>query len=145
MANLRNLVESAWAGYLSASGITANIYKGFASGDKASPAVICKAVSAEETHANSGNWDVQVKISSRASFDYGLTDFDMLCNGVAALVYATDLNTQLIANQSGLMVWGTAADGRMEWDVDEDCWIENLTVSMVCWALFPYRSIAFKS
>lgn len=132
MASLRSLVESAWSAYLSAGGISANVYTGFDSNDKTSPAVICKAVSAEEDPIGSGNFKVQCEISTRAAFDCGLTAFDSLCDAVNSLVTVNDLHAQLSGSVSGFTCWGTAAEGRKEWDTEEDCWVEKLTAVIYC-------------
>lgn len=139
MATLRNLVETALSEYLGGQiDGTDNVYPGFATGDKVAPCVICRAVSAEEEHLNSGVYRVTCRIETHAMAANGETAFDALCAEVQTALSASNLNVLLQNAATGLTVWGTAMDGRLSWDTQDDAWIEAIEIQLVCAATtFP--------
>ena len=136
---LRNPLETAFSGVISAASVgTSNIYKGFSSGDKALPCVICSAKSVEEEPLFSGNYRAVVEISVKgigaldADAVDPLTAFDTLCSLVYDAIRIDDLATQLMANSVGLTVWSASAGTKVSWDTDEDCFVERYEVEIYC-------------
>jgi len=130
MASLRSLIESALSTYLEGSGATATFHQGIAAAAKDGPAVISRAVSAEEDPLTSGNYRVTCSISVRANAPDGTAAFDELAEAIRDRLWVDDLAAQLASSVTGLTVWGVAAPHRVEWDTDEDALIENHTVEV---------------
>lgn len=140
MAALRSLVEKAWVNYLvgRVTGTT-NIYPGLEAADKVGPCIICSAKQAEEDPIGSGNWRVTCDVRAKfPSAQGGIPGFDALCVEMRDAIEAADLHAQLQAAAVGLTVWGTAAGGRISWEVEDDCWVEAREVELYCAAItFP--------
>jgi hypothetical protein len=138
---LRGRVETALAGVISAASVgTTNIYKGFQSGDKGEPAVICAVKSAEEEPLRSGNYQVTAEVSVKgnaatdASGTNPLTAYETLAANVRNALWIDDLKTQLQNNATGLTVFGVSAPHKIDFDTEEDCWVERHTVEIYCCA-----------
>lgn len=127
MASLRSLVETALASAL--SGVTANIYTGIDSDDKALPCVICRAVSAEDSDPRGGRYIVTCEITTKDNAASDST-FDDICQAVKVIVDGSGLATSLTS--STLFVYGLAASSRVEWGTSGDAWTETRQIQIEC-------------
>lgn len=133
MATIRNLIESAFKDWLDGQSLSATVYKGVSNGTKELPAVICRLADATEEPLQSGNYNctVEIHIKSNAADDAG--EHETLCAAVRDLVWADDLETQLQdASANALTVFGAAAPHRIEYEQDEDAWVEKHIVDLYC-------------
>ena len=132
MASLRNLVETAVSGALSAI-TSANIYAGIDDGDKELPCIICRAVSASEMMKDSGNYEVVVNITTKS---LPSDEFDTICESVRALLATDQFVTD--CNITGLKVWGVASTESIDWGIDGDAHTETRAIVLACAAhTFP--------
>jgi hypothetical protein len=131
MASLRNLIESAVTAYLDAT-LTVQVYPGMSAATKAAPCVICQAVSGEEESYNSGRWRILLRVTTLGMAADGETAFDDLCDSVRQLLYADGLPALIEAQTSGLTVWGTGIESRMEWGQEDDAFSETIEMQVVC-------------
>jgi len=128
---LRRLIETAFTSYLSGQVTgTTNIYEGMDTATKASPCIICQATGAEEEPYQSGNFRVSVEITVKAIAKDGVEQFDSLCDEVRTAIAIDDIHTHLQAAVTGLTVWGTSSEMKMDWDTEEDCWIEKTQIEV---------------
>lgn len=134
MASLRNLVEGAIKALLDDADLDATVYLGQSGATKETPAVIVRLVSAEEEPLQSGNYNGTVEVSVRSKAVSDPTDHDALCDAVRDVIWTDDLPGELMAQESGLHVFGHNTPHASECDVEEDCWVEKHTVELYCCA-----------
>jgi len=129
MATLRNLTENALADYLNTQTVGATAYASVVATDKPAPIIICRVAGCEEEPLQSGNYrvDCQVIVKDTAATD---STFDTISEAVRTALWISDLHTQLNAVASGLTVIGASAPHKMEYDVDDDCWVETQHVEL---------------
>ena len=126
MASLRSLIETALAGYISNLSLSANVYTGFDTDEKAFPAIICSAASAEEDPQGSGNYRVQCKVEVKDLASSG--NFDTLSAAVRDALNISDLNVEL--SSSTLTVWGQSGPIQLAWETQDDAWVETISVEL---------------
>jgi hypothetical protein len=131
MASLRELVESAFVELLASIDEDCTIYGGVSVETKAAPAVVVRLASATEEPVHSGNYvcSIEVHIKSIAT---DAAAHNALCSAVRGAIWNDELATGLQTAEPGLRVFGASAPHSIDYDTDDDCWVESQTVELYC-------------
>lgn len=129
MASLRNLTENALVDWLNSQTIGATAVASVVATDKTPPIVICRVVSCEEEPFQSGNYRVACSVVVKDTASTTST-FDDICEAVRGALWRDDIHDQLNTISTGLTVIAASSPHKMEYDVDEDCWVETQSLEL---------------
>jgi hypothetical protein len=137
MASIRHLIEHAFKDWLDGQSLSATVFTGVSASTKSLPAVIVRLADATEEPIYSGNYNCTVEIRIESAAASGETAHESLCSTVRNLIWADDLKANL-ETAGALTVFGAASPHKVEYDTEEDAWIERHTVDLYCAArVFP--------
>jgi hypothetical protein len=128
MASLRELIESAFVTHLGAAGLVATITGGMSGATKDAPSVVARVASVREEPQRSGNYEAECEIIVKSAGD--ITAHNTLCEAVRTSIWIDDLAAQLNASVAGLTVFGVMSPHEIDYDTDDDCWVETHKLSV---------------
>jgi len=139
--NILEKTRQAFIGVIAIANVgTSNIYNERNSAQKVAPDVICAASNAQEDPLGTGNFWVDVEVSTRilAAVNVGGTDpkpdGDTICSNVLGVLEVDDasLIAALSAQVSDFVVMGFSSDKVIEESVDGDCWVLTWKRRLYC-------------
>ncbi len=130
MASLRKFLEDGVKAYLDTLNLGATVFTGHSYLDKTVPAIIAKALTAEEEPFKSGNFRVTFAIDVRDAASATSTHDDI----VDALTDAVfnDAFKSGVENAGQMTIWDMSAQPKIAWETDGDCWVDTLTIEFYC-------------
>ncbi len=129
MAQLRKLFETAGKVALDGQSLGATVFTGHGYDTKTVPAIIFRAVSAEEEPFKSGNFRLKCAIDIKDTASATSTHDDIV-DAVTDFVFSDAFKPALEAG--GITVWDISAPPALEWKTEGDCWVDTLNIELYC-------------